>query len=253
MRRLSPIRHVAFCAAALASSTVSAQAIINGGASTLGVHMVQIVGPKGTPNCSGVALDRTHIVTARHCSVRAILADGARIRPKRIAQKAVLDDGKHVTVSGDVILITLQSPLPASVTPMRIGEQEGEGNFTIAGFGAVAEAKRGKLGPLHEATVILHVPFRLVDPKRDGELSASACYGDSGGAVIRNGSLVGIITRASHPHPKRVCGHLTHYAPVVATGGAPVSANGAQSAAALVVPPRKFARRNKGKRIVTRR
>jgi hypothetical protein len=100
--------------------------------------------------------------------------------------------------------------------PIEIGVQGIDGEFTIAGFGTTSE-RRWNLGTLHEASVVFHAPFKLVAPDRMSDISASACFGDSGGAVLRNGALVGVITRASHPHPVIACGHLTHYAPVVAT------------------------------------
>ena len=47
--------------------------------------------------------------------------------------------------------------------------------------------------------------------------------GDSGGPVARFDGrryvLVGIIERASNPHPTKACGHLTHYVSVGGYGG----------------------------------
>lgn len=251
MRRALSFRPIALCAAAaffVAALTDSAHAIIQGNTSTLSQHMVRVIGRTGKPNCSGVALDRTHVITAAHCHPRFVFVDGKRIVIARIAQNALLDDGKRVMVTGDVLILTLRTNLPASVLPISIGEQGGDGSYTIAGFGAVMEAQRGKLGPLHEAAVVHFAPLRLIDPRRDGELSASACYGDSGGAVVRNGLLIGIITRASHPHPRKVCGHLTHYIPVIATGAGPLPVQ-----ATIVALPRNASRRVKSRRLATRR
>jgi hypothetical protein len=89
---------------------------------------------------------------------------------------------------------------------------------------------------LHEASVVHHKPWLLVDPRRDGEMSASACYGDSGGAVLRNGALIGVITRASHPSSSKVCGHLTHYTPIVSTAAAPPAAVNATEMTNVVQP-----------------
>lgn len=256
MGKRSSFCHAALFAAAsfvpVLISTDAAHAIINGSSSSLGVHMVRIIGPKGTPNCSGVVLDKTHVVTAGHCGPRAVLADGGRIAVARVSQNAVLEDGRRVSVRGDATIITLRAPLSGSHGPIQIGTQ-GEGTFTIAGFGALTEAQRGTIGPLYEATVVQHVPFRLVDPRRDGDFSASACYGDSGGAVIQNGALVGIITRASHPSPRFVCGHLTHYTPIIATSFAPppnaAAVNASVDAAPQVVPRRpRMYRRNATRR-----
>ncbi len=60
----------------------------------------------------------------------------------------------------------------------------------------------------------------LVDPNRQGAIGASACFGDSGGPVMRGGMLVGVITRAAYPHKRIACGNLTRWAPITVTGSA---------------------------------
>ncbi len=197
--------------------SASAQAIVLGTLSTLTMHMVRVAGPGGALMCSGTVIDPLHVVTARHCGPTAVVDRGRWFGVIRRGQSAKLADGRTITVTGDALILTLQKPLPATVIPIDIGLQGTDGEFVIAGFGATREANRGWLGPLHQASVVVHVPFRLVAPDRMSDISASACFGDSGGAVLRNGKLVGVITRASHPHPVIACGHLTHYAPVVAT------------------------------------
>jgi Trypsin len=249
MHFLSSRRHVlALLSAAtlLFSFTSSAAAIVLGSSSGLGAHVVRVIGGGGRLNCSGVVLDKMHVATAAHCGPRGVMIDGVNIFAVRITQNAKLEDGRTVSVRGDALILGFREPLPASASPISIGEQGSEGSFTIAGFGATAEAQRGTLGNLHEASVVHHKPWLLVDPRRDSELSASACYGDSGGAVIRNGALVGVITRASHPHPSKVCGHLTHYTPIVATAAAPlpaVNSGDTTNAQQQVQPQRRYYRR----------
>jgi hypothetical protein len=68
---------------------------------------------------------------------------------------------------------------------------------------------------LREARLIAAGPYALVDPNRSGSISASACHGDSGGPVLHGSVLVGVISRAAHPHPRIACGHLTRWAPIV--------------------------------------
>jgi len=213
--------------------STSAQAIVLGTLSTLTMHMVRVAGPGGALMCSGTVIDPLHVVTARHCGPSAVVDRGRWFGVVRRGQSAKLADGRTITVTGDALILTLQRPLPATVIPIDIGLQGTDGEFIIAGFGATREANRGWLGPLHQASVVVHVPFRLVAPDRMSDISASACFGDSGGAVLRNGELVGVITRASHPHPVIACGHLTHYAPVVFHGIAyPPSPNGSPVSAA---------------------
>jgi hypothetical protein len=235
------------------SYSVCAQAIVLGSSSGLGAHVVRVIGNGGKLNCSGVVLDRMHVVTAAHCGPRGVMIDGVNIFGSRILRSAKLEDGRVVNVRGDVVIINFRQALPASASPITIGDQGTDGAFTIAGFGATAEAQRGRLGSLQEASVVHHKPWLLVDPRRDGELSASACYGDSGGAVLRNGALVGVITRASHPSPSKVCGHLTHYAPIISTAAAPPPAPPAASEATTTsISPQALPQRYH-RRAVTRR
>ncbi len=227
MRGLSSASNIFRCAAIalLVLIPTFSQAIVLGSSSGLGAHVVRVIGNGGKLNCSGVVLDRMHVATAAHCGARGVMIDGVTIFAARVSQNAKLEDGRIVSLRGDAVIIGFRQALPLSASPIIIGEQGQDGTFTIAGFGATAEAHRGTLGSLHEAAVVHHKPWLLVDPRRDGELSASACYGDSGGAVLRNGALIGVITRASHPSPSKVCGHLTHYTPIVSTAAPPPAVN----------------------------
>ena len=106
--------------------------------------------------------------------------------------------------------------MPAGASPVAVGAGAGD-SYTIAGYGTASEAARGAFGSLRKARLVRAEPYALVDPNRKGSIGASACYGDSGGPVLRGSALIGVISRAAHPHPRIACGHLTRYAPVVAT------------------------------------
>ncbi len=217
-----------------------AQAIVLGSQSSLGPHMVRIVGPAGVLNCSGTVIDRLHVATAAHCAPQAIDIGGKRFAIRQRLQTATLASGRVVSVQGDGLILQLRQPLPATSRPIEIGTQGTDGDFRIAGYGATKEALRGKLGALHEAPVMVLRPFRLIAPDRMSEFTASACFGDSGGAVLRNGALVGIITRASHPAAGFSCGHLTHYVPITtAPFAAPPSPHGTHVSTAAQMPPRR--------------
>jgi hypothetical protein len=233
-------RHARLLPLVIACLFVSnAHAIVLGTPSSLGAHVVRVVSSFGA-FCSGTVVDQQHVVTAGHCSASGIMLDGKYYGAVNRTQTARLSDGRTLSVHGDAAILIFRQPLPPSAVPIEIGIQGTDGVFTIAGFGTTNEA-RWNLGKLHEASVVVHVPFKLVAPDRMSNLSPSACFGDSGGAVLRNGKLVGVITRASHPHPAIACGHLTHYAPVVVTPFVePLPLDGTEVSAAPRNPQRRL-------------
>lgn len=204
----------------LAAALLAAQpaaAVVKGTSSSLGSYAVRIVGPF---YCTGVAIGSRLVVTAAHCANRGmrIMSGGGSAGIAGVSRSAVLDDGRRVSVSGDAAILRLSAPLSgASAAPIGVG---GGDSFTIAGYGTVDERHRAAFGSLHEATLVPAEPRALVDPNRSGSIGASACFGDSGGPVMRGGMLVGVITRAAHPSPRIACGHLTRWAPVTISGEA---------------------------------
>ncbi len=208
-----------------------AKAVVMGTSSSLGGSAVRLVGPY---YCTGVAISRRHVATAAHCANRAmrIMGGGGSVGIAAVAKSAGLDDGRRVSVTGDAAILTLTSPL--SVSPATMGQSDSV-RFTIAGYGTTNESNRFAFGTLHEASLVAASPLALVDPSRSGSISASACFGDSGGPVMRGGVLVGIITRAAHPSPRIACGHLTRWTPITisCTTSEPAVAD-----AAIDEPPR---------------
>jgi hypothetical protein len=199
-------------------TALPAQAVVKGYSSSLGSYTVRLVGPF---YCTGVAIARRYVATAAHCAnrrMRVMGGDGS-IAIAGVSRSARLDDGRHVRVSGDAVIVKLASPLPFGISAPPIGGGAGE-RFTIAGYGTTDERARGAFGALHEASLVAGPGRQLVDPNRSGGISASACFGDSGGPVMRGGTLVGIITRANYPRKRIACGFYTRWAPVHVSGSA---------------------------------
>lgn len=210
LRRFAP-----FLVILLAATVTPAHAVVKG-TSSQSPYTVRLAGPF---YCSGVAVARRVVVTAAHCARTSmrVYAGGHSVGVAGISKTGTLDDGRKISVSGDAAILRLSAPLNDKVVLAPVGDGEGD-TFVISGYGTTDERWRGSFGKLHEASLVAAEPRALVDPKRDGSISASACFGDSGGPVMRGGQLVGIITRAAHPHPRIACGHLTRWAPVTLTG-----------------------------------
>lgn len=194
-----------------------AVAVVKGTSSSLDRHTVRVI--RGGIRCSGVAIARQLVATARHCGSGIVVAGGMHIGLAGRGTSAVLDDGRRVSVVGDAAILRLAKPLPASVTPAPVGDGDGD-TYVIAGYGTADERHRGAYGQLREARLVSAERFALVDPNRTGAIGASACFGDSGGPVLRGGTLIGIVTRAAHPSPRIACGHLTRFAPITVSGSA---------------------------------
>jgi hypothetical protein len=200
-----------------ATLAVPANAVVMGSMSSLGSYTVRLV---GNGYCSGVVIARRVVATAAHCAYGMhVLTDSGSIRVAGITRSALLDDGRRVSVSGDGAFLRLAAPLPSGVGPAPVGEGHGD-TFTIAGYGTMTESETAAFGSLHEATLVAAGARALVDPHRGGRTGASACFGDSGGPVMRGGVLVGVITRAAHPSPRIACGDLTRWTPITVSGSA---------------------------------
>jgi hypothetical protein len=211
-----------------------ADAVVKGSASAHGRYTVRLV---GNGYCSGVVIARNAVVTAGHCAHgMRVIAGGRSYRVAAISRSAMLEDGRRVSVSGDAAILRLAAPLPEDVdtAPVGNGSDGDSESYTIAGYGTTNESWIGPSSALHEATLIAHSTREVVDPNRTGAIGASACFGDSGGAVLRGGMLVGIITRATYPSSRLACGYLTRWEPLTVSDPAVVSAEPIAGGAATV-------------------
>ena len=234
MRRRGPALTL-IAAAILLAAAPPAGAVLKGVRShSLSSYTVRLV---GNGNCSAVVIARRLVATARHCAYgMTVLAAHRYYRVAKVSRDGVLDDGRQVYASGDASLLLLTKPLPETIAAVPVGDGVGD-NYIIAGYGG---------GSLHQATLVVASAFALVDPTRTGSISASACFGDSGGPVLRGGMLVGVITRAAHPSPRRACGDLTRWAPISVSGN--VEVLGDAKKPATVAPPAPRASRHRARR-----
>jgi hypothetical protein len=187
-----------------------AHAVMRGSsAGGIGRHVVKLVGHNLL--CSATVIGRQQLLTANHCVEGSgpffVVAGGSRI--------AVAGHSGH----GQTTLLTLASPLPARYVPIATGSAGGEGSYTIAGYGTAQESERMRSAGLREARLVSDARYgALVDPRRRGAISASACMGDSGGPVAKfDGKryvLVGIVERVSNYAGVGACGFLTHFSSV---------------------------------------
>jgi hypothetical protein len=205
-------------AAAMLAAAPPAGAVVKGTRShSLTSYTVRLV---GDGYCTAAVIGRRLVVTARHCAYRmTVLAAHRYYRVARVSRDGVLDDGRRVHASGDASFLYLTKPLPETIAAVPVGDGDGD-NFIIAGYGGS--------GRLHQANLVAASPYALVDPGRDGAISASACFGDSGGPVLRGGVLVGVITRAAYPHKRIACGNLTRWAPISVSGNVEVLGPGVE-------------------------
>jgi Trypsin len=232
-------------AAATLAAAPPAGAVVGGSMSSLGSYTVRLV---GNGYCSGVAIARRIVATAAHCARGMhVMTGSGSVRVIGVSRSALLDDGRRVSISGDGAFLRLAAPLPSGVGPPPIGTGSGD-SFTIAGYGTTDERAGAAFGSLHEATLVTASARALVDPHRSGSIGASACFGDSGGPVMRGGVLVGVITRAAHPSPRIACGKLTRWAAITVRGQAREGVTAANNADVPVAEPRRAKHRRHARR-----
>jgi len=209
-RQVSAVASVLAATAAFIFASSDAHAVMRGSsAGGISRHVVKLVGHNLL--CTAVVIGRQQLLTANHC------VEGT-------GPFFVMAGGKRIAVAGhspagQTTQLTLASPLPAQFIPIATGSAGGEGTYTIAGYGTAQESARMHSAGLKQAQLVNDSRYNaLVDPRRRGPISASACMGDSGGPVAKYDGkryvLVGIVERVSNYAGIGACGFLTHFSSV---------------------------------------
>ncbi len=222
---------------------LSAQAVVQGQVSRdpdgLRASVVRIESTTGEI-CSGTLIAQDLVLTAAHCVQHnagySVVVVDPSFRQRRISAVAASTHPDFVPGTSpedqpgiDLAMLKLSQPVGPGFRPLNPSGggaiDTGEG-VDIAGFGVVAENKRGTARTLRTARLVaigsLQVANRVTvvtDAQRLAETAgAGACLGDSGGPILRNGQMVGVVSWSSgamrqDKRARTACGGFTAVTP----------------------------------------
>ncbi|WP_425105570.1 S1 family peptidase [Ancylobacter sp.] len=201
-----------------------ARAIVGGGPAepALAAETAMIVSTRGA-TCTGVVLGPNVLLTAAHCvepaadyAVVVFEAGTPRLIP--IDRKAVhpsFDPNSFETrrPTPDLALVRLAETLPATFRPAALTSEVAlppkRTAFTVAGYGVTKDGDGKSAGTLRAVTLPSigttgGIMVRLSDGAAKG-----GCTGDSGGPVLIDGVVAGIIGWSTAAGGARGCGGVT--------------------------------------------
>ena len=184
--------------------------IVGGAPDTQRDAVVAVVDAKTAATCSGTVVAATLVVTAAHCvygvepgDLRVIVGSDVTApsagRTFAVSATATYPTyrGESEGISGGVDLAILRLANPVSVTPISVDLTTTDSDFqgalvTLVGYGASDGTDNSGVGA--RRSVVLPVEGVCSRLLTIGGADANACLGDSGGAVLLQGRLVGVIS-----------------------------------------------------------
>lgn len=165
--------------------------------------------------CTGILVARDVVLTAAHCATGHVQwrdDDGAL--QARVTRESVVSPAFRAGIADarvpviDLALLRLDEPVSPRLVPARLspgGASPGE-SLVMSGFGEAVQGDQQSAGTLRSAVVT------AIDAYGGSDLvtwlhrdeAVGACKGDSGGALTRDGLLIGVVTSIVGR-----CGHLT--------------------------------------------
>jgi hypothetical protein len=201
---------------------------VTGGEEEVGparAHLVMLLSDKGGV-CSAVVVAKDRVLTAAHCVDRkaqyAVHYRSAEGKPVLVPVSDialhpgyVADAARRRKKSVDLARVTLAQPLPKVFRPAVFSQmrpRSGE-NVELLGWGLSQPGLLSSGGTLRRVTLTVtepHGPPSLLLWLKGFQkaLPAGACQGDSGGAVMQDGRVIGITAFAEGDKTGQ-CGTLT--------------------------------------------
>lgn len=188
----------------------------------LGTQAALIVSTRGAA-CTGVVLARDVLLTAAHCvqpaaSYAAVVFEPAGprlLQAARIVLHPRFDPDSFATrrPTPDLAMIKLAEPLPERFGPANLSADSAlppqRSQFLIAGFGVVRDGDGKSAGTLRTVALpSIGTTGGIMVRLSNGD-AAGGCTGDSGGPVLADGVVVGIIGWSTAAGGKRGCGGVT--------------------------------------------